>query len=369
MNEEALAASFGVYLHIPFCTSRCDYCAFATWTEREEEIDRYVAALLGEIARARDESGWRRPGTIFFGGGTPSLLPAEHLVALIEAIDPLAEAEITVECNPESTEGSMVAAIAAAGVNRISLGVQSRRSHVLASLGRTAHPGAFHRALEAVWTAGITNYNVDLIYGAVGERTEDLAATLDEVFGVAIAPTHLSAYALTVEAGTPLDRDPTRHPDEDLQAERYELIDERLGGEGLHWYEISNWARPGSECRHNLSCWLGGEYRGVGCSAHSHVDGRRFENIVALDRYLRAATAGQSTLAREERLVGAAALEEALILRLRTRGGVPMNYLDHSLVEDGLIEQRGDRAVLTLRGRLLANEVALGLVVPDEGMA
>ena len=363
-RRAAIADGFGLYVHVPFCTTRCDYCAFATWTGREDLIDHYVDALCLEIDHARQGDGWRVPETVFFGGGTPSLLSVEQVARVLDRAAPAAGAEITLECNPESTDAIFLAGIASVGVNRISLGVQSTRAHVLKGLGRSYHQGSIERALAAISDARITKFNVDLVFGGAGESAGDFAEGLIEVLDFVPRPGHISAYALTVEAGTPLAHAPERHPDDDLLAERYESAEKILSARGYRWYEISNWAMPGAECRHNLSCWLGGEYRGVGCSAHSHLSGTRSANIVSIDRYVEAVFASGDATARRERLGERERAEELLVLSLRTGLGLPRSMVDESVFADGLMEAVGARATLTLRGRLLANEVAMRLVVP-----
>ncbi len=355
-----------MYLHVPFCTSRCDYCAFATWTDRHHLHDAYVDAVLAELAAAAARGALRPATSVFFGGGTPSLLGGRRLARLLDAVDRVEGAEVTVECNPETTTAELLDALVEAGVTRLSLGVQSMVPHVLRGLGRHHRPDQVRRAVDRLGAAGIERYSVDLIYGGFGEQDADWVATLDAVLALDPAPTHLSAYALTVEPGTPLWRDPARHPDDDVQARRYELADDLLAAAGLDWYEVSNWARPGHACRHNRTYWQQGDYLGVGCAAHSHRSGRRWWNVRHLDRYLEAVARGGTAVAGEERLGPDEAALEALQLALRTRDGVP----DHAFppdrlarLEDGgplgpLVERHGRRLVLTRRGRLLCNVVA-----------
>src|SRR2546421_4054281 len=268
---------FGVYVHIPFCASRCDYCDFATWTDRPHLVDDYVAACIRDIhGRAITDAT-----SVFFGGGTPSLLPADALTAILDAIPRRAGAEVTVECNPDSVDLSKLRAYRAAGVNRISLGVQSMRSHVLAALGRTHDPANVARAVEWARDAAIERVSVDLIYGTAGETVADWEATLDAA--LALEPGHVSAYALTVEPATPLGKlvaaGERSAPDDDDQAEKYEIADDRLAVAGLDRYEGSNWARPGEECRHNCLYWDSGDYVGIGCAAPGHESGRRWGNV------------------------------------------------------------------------------------------
>jgi coproporphyrinogen III oxidase-like Fe-S oxidoreductase len=232
---------------------------------------------------------------------------------------------------------------------------------VLARLGRTHDLANVHRAVEAVRQAGFPTFNLDLIYGTVGESVSDWEETL--ATALALGPPHVSAYGLTVEPGTPLAEDPARYPDDDDQADKYQLADQMLRAGGLDGYEISNWARSDHECRHNLLTWAQGDYRGFGCAAHSHRAGRRWWNVRTPERYLALIESGQSAEAAGERLDGEARRVEALQLAIRTRSGVPADALsDADLAElDGLVARQGDRVVLTASGRLVANEVSLRL--------
>ena len=215
--------------------------------------------------------------------------------------------------------------------------------------------------------AGLASVNVDLIIGGATETDADLVATLDAVLRLEPRPTHVSAYALTVEPGTPLARDPARHPDDDVAARRYELVDAALSGAGYRWYEVSNWAVPGHECRHNSLYWAQGDYRGIGCAAHSHRGRRRWWNIRTPERYIEAVRAGRPTTAAGEVLSDEQATFEGLALALRTSVGVPASVVPDDPDLDGLLERRGDRAVLSLRGRLLANEVTVRLHAESVG--
>jgi len=220
------------------------------------------------------------------------------------------------------------------------------------------------RAVAAIGEVGFSSFSVDLIYGARGETDDDWMATLEGVLGLDPSPPHVSAYALQAEPGTALWRDPDRHPDDDVQARRYEMADEVLETAGLPWYEISNWSRPGHECRHNQNYWREGEYLGVGCAAHSHLDGRRFWNIRTPERYMAAIASNRSAVAGEERLDFDHRLLESLELAVRTREGVDADALPDDEMLAGLVARDSCRAVLTLRGRMLANEVACRLRVP-----
>jgi putative oxygen-independent coproporphyrinogen III oxidase len=352
----------GVYVHVPFCRHRCDYCAFATYTDRDALMERYVAACVADVERAVKGAELRGATSIFFGGGTPSRLPAPWLARILAAIPRTTDAEVTVECNPEDASEQRLGDYRAAGVTRMSFGVQSTAPHVLASLGRRHHPESVPLAVEAAASAGFARVNVDLIYGAAGETDEDWARTVDDVLSLPHPPSHVSAYALTIEPGTPLARDPARHPDEDVQASRYEIVDARLAAAGYRWEEVSNWALPGHECRHNQLYWQQGDYLGIGSAAHSHRGGagagRRWWNVRTPDRYVVAVEAGRSPVAGEERVEGDQHELERLMLSLRTPAGVPESALPDADELDGLVVREHGRAVLTMRGRLMANAVS-----------
>ena len=349
---------FGVYVHIPFCARRCDYCAFATWTDKGHLVDAYLDAVRAEIAVAVDE-GLPAATSVFFGGGTPSMVPAEGLMAVLATIPRTADAEVTVECNPDTVSDDLLAAYRAGGVNRLSFGVQSLVDHVLVGLGRTHDVANVERAVRSARRTGFDSFNLDLIYGGAGESNADWQATLDRL--LELNPPHVSAYALTVEAGTPLAADATRHPDDDDQADKYLMAEATLGAAGYEWYEISNWAQPGHRCQHNLLYWRQGDYRGFGCAAHSHRAGRRWWNLRTPDRYVDAVVAGQSTEGGFEQLDHEARRIEGLQLALRMVDGVPEGALAVDPDLDHLVERLDDRARLTVAGRLLANEVAIRL--------
>ena len=342
---------------MPFCAARCDYCAFATWTDRHHLQRTYLDACRRDVERAV-VAGMPLATSIFVGGGTPSLVPAAELVAVLDAVPRAPGCEVTVECNPDTVTPDLVEAYAAGGVNRVSLGVQSMVDHVLHGLGRTHDPVNVRRAVALVRAAGIPTMNLDIIYGGAGESGDDWRRTVDDVLD--LDPPHVSAYALTVEPGTPLADDPRRHPDDDDQAEKYLAAAEALEAAGLRWYEISNWARPGHECRHNRLYWSMGEYQAFGCAGHSHRHGRRFWNVRTPERYIDAIGAGRSPEAAGETLDAGERRLEALQLAVRTSDGVPAAALPVDELGD-LVAVEGDRAVLTVRGRLLANEVALRL--------
>lgn len=350
-------SEFGVYVHIPFCRHRCDYCAFATWTDRDHLMQAYVDAVVTDIER-KVAAGMPVADTVFFGGGTPTRLAPDLITKIVRAIPVSQNPEITIECNPDDVTADMMREFAASGINRISIGVQSMVPHVLDTLNRTHDPANVVTAIDHARAAGINSVNLDLIYGVHGESLDDWRVTLEGA--LALKPTHISAYGLTVEAGTPLAEDPARHPDDDDQADKYVLADDMLVAAGMHNYEISNWAFPGHECRHNKVYWSQGNYEGFGCASHSHKDGRRYWNVRTPDRYIACIEAGESVEAADEQLDADTRAREALELSLRTTDGVPVGTLDVEPLE-GLVEVQGTRVVLTREGRLLANEVSLRL--------
>lgn len=349
---------FGVYVHIPFCAKRCDYCAFATWTDRGHLVDDYVEACVKEIT----DLDLAPATTVFFGGGTPSLIPGASLMRILDAINRTRDAEVSVECNPDTVTPELYETYAAGGVNRVSLGVQSMIDNVLQSLGRTHDPANVAHAVKCAHDAGIKRVNIDLIYGAKGESVGDWRKTVEAVLDLDPQPTHVSAYGLTIEAGTPLAKDTDRHPDEDDQADKYIIVDELLQQAAFQNYEISNWAKPGDECQHNLLYWRQQNYRGVGCAAHSHQDGRRWWNIRTPDRYIKSINEGTSLVADEEILDAPTRAFEKLELSLRLHDGVPAEMLPVEGLE-GFVQVRDGRAVLTQKGRLMANEIATRLIV------
>lgn len=356
-----MTSMFGVYVHIPFCSRRCDYCAFATWSDRDDLQEAYLDALALDIARSA-ESGLLPPATsVFVGGGTPTRVDPVALATVLRKIPTAPGAEITIECNPESFTELHAAEYAAAGVDRLSFGVQSLVPHVLESLGRDHSPSDVRRAVSIARAAGFARLNLDVIYGAAGESLDDWRSTIEGV--LALEPDHVSAYALTVERGTPLADDPARHPDDDHQADEYLLADELLTAAGFSNYEISNWARPGQECRHNLLYWRQGDYRGFGCAAHSHAAGRRWWNVRTPERYVHLVRSGESTEAAAEELDDDRRRVEGLQLSLRTNEGVPVDSFDASDLEllAELVAVDGDRVRLTRDGRLVANEIAVRL--------
>ncbi|HUZ42739.1 MAG TPA: radical SAM family heme chaperone HemW [Acidimicrobiales bacterium] len=353
-------ANFGVYVHVPFCAHRCDYCAFATYSDRDHLMEDYVTSVIQEIAWARDE-GLPTATSVFFGGGTPSRLDADQLLRVLEAVPRTEDAEVTVECNPEDASLERLRAYRAGGVNRMSFGVQSTQPAVLADLGRRHGTMAHEEVARNVTAAGFSTWNMDLIIGSRAESLGDVANTLDDLLGLDSPPPHISCYVLTAEPGTPLGEDPIRHPDEDESADAYELVSRVLEENGYQWEEISNWARPGHECRHNHVYWDQDDYIGFGSAAHSHRHGRRFWNVRTPDRYIAMVREGLRPLGGEESLDERTQRFERDSLALRTAKGVPLEAFESLEEITHLVSVRDGRVTLAPSGRLLANQVILRL--------
>jgi putative oxygen-independent coproporphyrinogen III oxidase len=378
-------ARVGVYLHVPFCAVRCGYCDFNTYTLPElgpgASTADFADTALAELDLARRVLGEQAPavGTVFVGGGTPTLLPPADLVRLLDGVRDrfglTPDAEVTTEANPDSVTPSDLEVLAAGGFTRVSVGMQSAVPHVLATLDRTHDPARVGAAVRAARAVGLGT-SVDLIYGTPGESLDDWRASLDAA--VALEPDHVSAYALVVEDGTRMAtrvrRGELEAPDGDDEADKYELADEVLAGAGYRWYEVSNWARTDADrCRHNEGYWRGDAWWGVGPGAHSHVGGVRWWNVKHPRTYAARLTAGASPAAGRERLSPDQRHDEEVLLGVRLREGLPVERLDEDgraavagLVADGLLDGaaavRDRRAVLTLRGRLLADTVVRRLV-------
>ncbi len=376
---------FGVYVHVPFCASRCGYCDFNTYTARElgggaSQLS-YVDTAIGEVQLAAHVLGGAAPpaDTVFVGGGTPTLLPSEHLAALVAAIHEriglTRDAEITTEANPESVTPRSLDRLRQAGFTRISLGMQSVREHVLEILDRQHTPGRAAAAVAEARAAGFEHVNLDLIYGTPGETEQDWQASLDAAIGA--NPDHVSAYALIVEDGTALARRVARGeipaPDDDVLADRYEQADVTLAKAGYLWYEVSNWsAGRSARSRHNELYWTGADWWGIGPGAHSHVGGVRWWNVKHPAAYAGLVEAGRSPAHARELLTDRARRTEQIMLGLRLRDGLPVSVLSESgraaaaeAVGYGLlsrVEHLGGRAVLTLRGRLLTDAVVRSLL-------
>lgn len=375
---------FSVYLHVPFCRVRCGYCDFNTYTSDElrgARQDQYADTLLREVDLARrllDDLGRPRPATtVFFGGGTPTLLPAGDLARMLRGIREgfgIAEgAEITVEANPDTVTDAVAVELATAGVTRLSVGMQSAVPHVLAALDRTHDPANVRTAVRAARAAGL-DVSVDVIYGAPGESLDDWRVSVETA--VDLEPDHVSAYALIIEDGTKLARQIRRgevpSPDDDVQADMYELADDLLGSAGFEWYEVSNWARSEDQrSRHNLAYWQGADWWGFGPGAHSHIAGVRFWNVKHPAAYAQRLAAGHSPAAAREVPDREARTLENILLRTRIREGLPVSEVlgegrraVAALIADGLVDGPsaiGGRIVLTRRGRLLADAVVRAL--------
>jgi len=353
-------SNFGVYVHVPFCAHRCDYCAFATYSDRDHLMDDYVEAVLQEIAWATSK-GLQKATSVFFGGGTPSRLSAAQLLLLLDAIPRTNDAEVTVECNPEDANLERLLEYQRGGVTRMSFGVQSTRPAVLADLGRRHGTMAHKEVSEAVTEAGFATWNMDLIVGSRAENLDDVRHTLNDLLSLEHPPPHISCYALTPEPGTPLGRDPRRHPDEDATADAYDLVGEVLEGHGYMWEEISNWAKPGHECRHNHVYWDHEDYVGFGSAAHSHQHGRRFWNVRTPDRYIELIRSGGSALGGEEFLDDSTQTFERESLALRTSRGVPLEAFESLDEIAHLVRVHDGLVTLTPKARLVANQVIVRL--------
>jgi putative oxygen-independent coproporphyrinogen III oxidase len=371
---------FGLYVHVPYCAVRCGYCDFNTYLPSEVgtggDPQSWLDAARAEIALARRVLGPGVPqlDTIFFGGGTPTLVATSALASLVadarQAFGLAAGAEVTTEANPESVTPASLRELRDAGINRISFGMQSAAPHVLAALDRRHTPGRVTEAVGWARAAGFDQISVDLIYGAPGERDEDWAASVDAA--IALAPDHVSAYALVVEEGTRLARQVRRGevdpPDDDVLAVRYEVADGLLSAAGYRWYEVSNWALPGAECRHNLGYWREGSWWGVGPGAHSFAGdpeyGVRWWNVRQPAAYAARLGSGRSPAAGRELLGAGERRFERLMLEVRLRTGLAEADLDPAersraaqLVAEGLLARAAGRFALTRRGRLLADLV------------
>jgi putative oxygen-independent coproporphyrinogen III oxidase len=369
--------AFGVYVHVPFCTVRCGYCDFNTYTAEElgPGVSRagFAATAIQEIRLARRVLGERDVpvSTVFFGGGTPTLLDPADLGAVLDAVDGelglAPDAEVTTESNPDSVRPGDLEQLLAGGLNRISFGMQSAVDHVLHTLDRTHDPARVHQVVADARAAGFGQVSLDLIYGTPGESVPDWEASLDAA--LACEPDHLSAYSLIVEDGTALARRVRRGelpmPDEDDLADKYLLADERLAAAGLEWYEVSNWARDAAaRCRHNLGYWRGADWWGVGPGAHSHVGGVRWWNVKHPAAYADRLAADASPAHARELLDEETRRVERVLLELRLSEGLDLSVLDASgrravpgVVDRGLAVIDGERVVLTREGRLLADGV------------
>jgi putative oxygen-independent coproporphyrinogen III oxidase len=386
---------FGLYVHVPFCTTRCGYCDFNTYTAAELGAGpaaispgSYPDLAVAEIRFARRVLAGDEPGaehgvdlpvsTVFFGGGTPTLLPPSALGAILRAIDAefglVPGAEVTTEANPESVSEASLSALRSQGLTRISFGMQSAVPEMLAVLDRVHRPGRPAQCAAWARAAGFEHVSLDLIYGTPGESAADWRESLEAALDA--GPDHISAYALIVEEGTRLaariGRGEIPMPDDDAMADAYLAADQLLAGRGLDWYEISNWAAgPDARCRHNVLYWTGGDWWGIGPGAHSHVAGTRWWNVKHPAAYAARLGAGASPGHAREVLTSAERRTEEILLLTRLSDGCPVDLLDPAgqaaaaaAIADGLAEPSAHDAgtvVLTLRGRLLADAVIRGL--------
>ncbi|TAK62114.1 MAG: radical SAM family heme chaperone HemW, partial [Dehalococcoidia bacterium] len=349
----------GLYVHIPFCTAKCGYCDFNSYANHEHLIPSYTSALLNDASLWAGALRGRRIETIFFGGGTPTLNPVAESTRILDGLrrlfDVAPDAEVSIEANPGSITTEHLAGLRSAGFNRLSIGVQSFDDGELAQLDRIHTAEDAREGIRCARAAGFDNVSIDLIYGLPRQHLSSWQRTLGEA--IALAPDHISAYALTVEEGTPLARDVARGrvpaPDGDAQAEHYEWTQDRLAAAGYDHYEISNWARPGHRCRHNLIYWQNREYLGLGAGAHSFLDGVRFSAVLLPQRY--------AELVAESAAVGAAGLDELCHIANREPIDEALSIADTLILGlrlcDGVdleaFAQRYGRSVAELHGDLI----------------
>jgi putative oxygen-independent coproporphyrinogen III oxidase len=371
----------GLYLHVPFCKARCSFCAFYLQIYREDRTRSYLNSLSHEIdLHATLNSLNRRPlHTVYFGGGTPTTLSSNELCCVLEQVRHCFElqehAEVTLEAHPETVTEDGLRSLIDAGFNRISFGVQSMDDGELVKIGRRMPRHAAHIAVEAARSAGFVNINLDLIYGLPGQTMESWRSTLEET--IALQPTHLSCYALTVEEGTKLHRDlrqgGTDSPDADRQNAMEDEAVRRLAAAGFERYEISNYSRPEYACRHNQLYWRGGEYLGLGPSAKSYLNGCRLGNVEDLQAYHCALESGNLPIQEREWLTPDQRRREAVVFGLRLIEGIDLGILQETmdrtweqvldrLMDQGLLEEQAGRVRMTERGRRFADSIAVELL-------
>lgn len=374
------------YIHIPYCVKRCGYCDFNTYTPAElkgpdlESVSKnYISAVLKEIELAQKTVGAAEVPSIFFGGGTPSLMPAIELARVIQEIRDRFELspdiEITIEVNPDSVSLDFLEKMRQAGANRISMGMQSAVPHVLKVLDRTHNPENVSTAVEKARQAGFEHVSVDLIYGAPDESVSDWQQSVTSALQLPID--HISAYALIIEKGTKLaaqiSRGEVQMPPDEETAEKYLIADSAFEAAGFNWYELSNWSKPGGQCRHNIAYWNGSMWWGVGPGAHSYFDNRRWWNVKHPATYQQKINAGESPVQSEEILSEENLADEYLMLQIRRREGIPHRNLKDSqvsraaeYVDSGHLDQAewmAQKLVLTQQGRLIADRIVRDLVL------
>ena len=373
-------ADLSIYVHIPYCIKRCGYCDFNTYTPSELQDGAtleivsadYIDAVVQELQSAPSTP----VSTIFFGGGTPSLLPAKDLGRVITAIrnhnGVRDGAEITLEANPDSVTPEKLAEYISVGFNRISFGAQSFVPHVLSTLDRTHNPENVKKAVDAARAAGFGSISVDLIYGTPGESLDDWRITVESALALDID--HISAYALIVETGTKLaaqiKRGDISMPDDDVMADMYLLVDSMCEAHGMSWYELSNWSKPGYECKHNVAYWHNAEWWGLGPGAHSHIKGERFWNVKHPSAYKTRVFAGDSPIHEREKLTAEQIQDEKIMLSIRMREGISFEELAPQHLErlaiykdNGYVSLHEDRVTLTPVGRLIADRIVRELVM------
>ena len=374
------------YIHIPYCAKRCGYCDFNTYTPSElksGDLDSlsssYIDSALKEIEMAAQVVGSATIPTIFFGGGTPSLLPAAQLARVIEAIRGRftldKDIEITLEANPDSLTQEFLDEIKSAGATRISMGMQSAVGSVLKVLDRTHNPESVGRAVSMVRAAGFEHVSVDLIYGSPGETIDDWRRSLE--YALALDIDHISAYALIVEKGTKLaaqiNRGELTMPPDDQSADKYLLADQLFEAAGFNWYELSNWSKPGGQCRHNIAYWDGSFWWGVGAGAHSYLNGKRWWNVKHPSSYQEKILQGQSPELSHEILTPENLSDEFIMLQIRRREGILHNQLSSTQIakaeeflSSGFLDSaswQDMRLVLSRDGRLIADKIVRELVL------
>ena len=380
-------STLAFYIHIPYCVRRCGYCDFNTYTPAELAISSdlsetsrsYIDLLLREIEFARQISDASIVPTIFFGGGTPTLMESKDLGRVISTIGDRfeigREAEITTEANPDTVTKEKLATLREAGFNRISFGMQSAVPHVLRALDRTHNPENVLKATTWAREVGFQEISVDLIYGTAGESIADWELTVDTALSLPI--THISAYALIVENGTKLGAQVKRGevvmPDDDQTADKYLIADDKFTAAGFDWYELSNWSKPGSECRHNLAYWNGDNWWGAGAGAHSHIDGRRFWNVKHPAAYTQKVLESGNPMQEQEILTAAEARTEEIMLQIRLATGLQISSLSSSeqssllgFLQQGHLLQpfwSDGRVVLSQSGRLIADRIVREMLV------
>ena len=387
MSAAVDSSALSFYIHIPYCIKRCGYCDFNTYTPAELKVEStlsdvsqgYIDLLIKEIEMAREFSDATYVPTIFFGGGTPSLMEPEDLGRVINAIATKFElspdCEITMEANPDSLTKERLQGYFDAGINRLSIGMQSAVPHVLTVLDRTHNPENIEKVVTWAREVGFAEISIDLIYGTPGESIADWEASVDAA--LALNTTHISAYALIVEQGTKLAAQVRRGeiiiPDDDETADKYILADKKFNAAGLEWYEVSNWSRAGSSCRHNVAYWQGANWWGAGPGAHSHIDGRRWWNVKHPTSYRERIENSLAPMQEQEILTPEEKSREAIMLLIRLPGGLKREVLDNAQIAciegyvaagdiDGLEWDLG-AVTLTQQGRLIADRIVRDLVL------